>query len=191
MVLALFAVAPIVCSCLLSLVYTLYLFMAYEESGVHHAQEYENRFWTIFALLFSTALFFAQDSPICIGQHSPSLGFLAVVMSSYAMHLWDRYMHRVALSRQTLLRRSTSLIQSLSDMNVTVEEHLAKINSALLEIDQLLIPSTINHFLNQRYVLKKEKEIISIFSECDAVALNHLVCHVKLGLLIYLSLIHI
>lgn len=185
MVLALFAVAPIVCSCLLSLVYTLYLFMAYEESGVHHAQEYENRFWTIFALLFSTALFFAQDSPICIGQHSPSLGFLAVVMSSYAMHLWDRYMHRVALSRQTLLRRSTSLIQSLSDMNVTVEEHLAKINSALLEIDQLLIPSTINNFLNQRYVLKKEKEIISIFSECDAVALNHLVCHVKLGLLIY------
>lgn len=37
--LALFAVAPVICSCLLSLVYSLYLFMAYEESGVHHAQE--------------------------------------------------------------------------------------------------------------------------------------------------------
>ena len=36
---AFFAVAPVICSCLISLIYSLYLFMAYEESGVHHAQE--------------------------------------------------------------------------------------------------------------------------------------------------------
>lgn len=99
MLLALFAVAPIFCSCLVSLLYTLYLFFTNEESGVHHAQEFENRFWTIFALLFSTALFFAKDSPIAFGRWSASLGFFGVVVSGYAMHTWDRYLHREAISR--------------------------------------------------------------------------------------------
>jgi hypothetical protein len=185
MILALFAVAPVVCSCLLSLVYTLYLFMAYEESGVHHAQEYENRFWTIFALLFSTALFFAQDSPLAFGRYNPSLGFFGVLLSSYVMHLYDRYMHRVALSRQTKLRRSVSLTRAMGEQDATGEERLTKINKCLRDIDQLLIPSTINNFLNRRFVLKKEREILSIFLECDAVTLNYLICHVKLALLVY------
>ena len=185
MFLALFAVAPICCSCLLSLVYTLYLFMAYEEHGVHHAQEYENRFWTIFALLFSTALFFAQDSPVAIGRYSPSLGFFGVLLSGYAMHVYDRYIHRITLSQQTKLRRSMSLINSIGDHKVTAEQQLSIINGCLQDIDQPLIPSTINNFLNKRFVLKKEKEIIEIFLECDATTLNYLVCHLKLALLIY------
>jgi len=183
--LALFAMAPIYCSCLLSLIYTLYLFVAYEEHGVHHAQEYENRFWTIFALLFSTALFFAQDSPVAIGKYSPSLGFVGVVLASYAMHVYDRYMHRIALSQQTKLRRSISLVHSMGDQKVTVEQLLTKINERLQDIDQPLIPSTINNFLNKRFVLKKEKEIIDIFLDCDATTLNYLVSHLKLALLIY------
>lgn len=177
--------APICCSCLLSLIYTLYLFMAYEEHGVHHHQEYENRFWTVFALLFSTALFFAQDSPVAIGNYSPSLGFFGVLLASYAMHVWDRYAHRIALSRQTKLRRSISLVNSIGDQKVTVEQQLSKINECLQDIDQPLIPSTINNFLNKRFVLKKEKEIIDIFLECDATTLNYLVCHLKLALLVY------
>uniref|UniRef100_A0A7S4ERR4 Uncharacterized protein n=1 Tax=Pseudo-nitzschia australis TaxID=44445 RepID=A0A7S4ERR4_9STRA len=183
--LALFAMAPICCSCLLSLVYTLYLFVAYEEHGVHHAQEYENRFWTIFAMLFSTALLFAQDSPVAIGKYSPSLGFVGVLVSSYAMHVYDRYMHRIALSQQTKLRRTFSLVHSIDDQKVTVEQYLFKINECLQDIDQPLIPSTINNFLNRRFVLKKEKEIIDIFLACDATTLNYLVCHLKLALLVY------
>ena len=159
--------------------------MAYEEHGVHHAQEYENRFWTIFALLFSTALFFAQDSPVAIGKYSPSLGFFGVLLASYAMHVYDRYMHRIALSQQTKLRRSISLVNSMGDQKVTVEQRLSKINECLQDIDQPLIPSTINNFLNRRFVLKKEKEIIDIFLQCDATALNYLVCHLKLALLVY------
>jgi hypothetical protein len=99
MLLALFAYAPIFCSCLLSLLYTLYLFMAYEEHGVHHAQERENQFWTIFALLFSTAMFFANDSPIALGKWNPSLGFFSVLLVTYAMHIWDRMVHRREMSR--------------------------------------------------------------------------------------------
>lgn len=99
LLLALFAYAPIFCSCVLSLLYTLYLFVANEEHGVHHAQESENRFWTIFAVLLATVVFFAQDSPIPLGNWSPSLGFVSVVLSGYAMHTWDRIVHRRDLSR--------------------------------------------------------------------------------------------
>jgi hypothetical protein len=183
--LALFAVAPIICSCLVSLLYSLYLFMAYEEMGVHHAQEFENRFWTVFALLMSTALFFAKDSPLAFGLWSPSLGFLAVLVSAYAMHLWDRYAHRIAISQQTNLRRAatanTSLVR-LRDLGIPVEEQLQRINDCLQDIDQLLIPSTINNFINQRFILQKEREIITIFEECDARALNYLILRVVRGL---------
>lgn len=162
--------------------------MAYEESGVHHAQEFENRFWTIFGVLLSTALFFASDSPLAFGIWSPSLGFLGVLVCGYAMHLWDRYAHRIAISQQTNLRRTatanTSLIR-LRDLGIPVEEQLQRINECLQDIDQLLIPSTINNFINQRFILQKEREIITIFEECDARALNYLIGHVKLGLLFY------
>jgi hypothetical protein len=100
LMLALFAVAPVICSCLLSLLYSLYLFMAYEDSSFHSAQEFENRFWTIFGLLLSTALFFAKDSPVAFGRHwSPSLGFVMVLVSGYLMHIWDRHAHRLEISR--------------------------------------------------------------------------------------------
>jgi hypothetical protein len=165
--------------------------MAYEESGVHHAQEFENRFWTIFALLFSTAVLFAKDSPLAwVGHFSPSLGFLCVVLSGYMMHLWDRHLHRIAISQSggRHLRRncatSSSLLR-LEDLGISVSAQLEKINSCLTEIDQLLIPSTINNFINQRFVLSKEREIIKIIEECDARVLNYLISHVKLGLLFY------
>ena len=99
LLLALFAAAPILCSIFVSLFYTLYLFVAHEDAGVHHAQEFENRFWTIFTLLSSTAVFFAKDSPICIGLWSPSLGFLGVIASGYAIHALDRHLHRIEISR--------------------------------------------------------------------------------------------
>jgi len=186
--LALFAYAPIFCSCFLSLLYTLYLFVAYEEHGVHHAQESENRFWTIFAVLLATVLFFAQDSPIPLGNWSPSLGFASVVLLGYAMHTWDRMVHRRDLSRQVTLRRNstaTSSLTRLKDLGIPVEEQLKRINECLAKIDKLLIPSTINNYINLRFVMSKEREIISIFEECDARALNYLVSHVKLGLLFY------
>ena len=183
-----FVVAPIVCSCLVSLIYSLYLFIAYEESGVHHAQEFENRFWTIFAMLFMATLVFASDSPMAFGMAYPLPGTICILLSGYLMHLWDRYQHRLNISRQVSLRRNQSGSQSLlrlRDLGIPVEEQLARINHCLKEIDQLLIPSTINNFLNQRFVMSREREIINIFEECDARALNYLIAHVKLGLLFY------
>lgn len=188
MLLALFAYAPIFCSCLLSLLYTLYLFMAYEEHGVHHAQERENQFWTIFALLGSTAMFFADDSPIAFGKANPSLGFFSVLLATYAMHTWDRMVHRREISRQVSIRRTgtaSSSLTTLKSLGIPVEDQLKCIHACLADIDQLLIPSTLNNFINLRFVMTKERQIITIFEECDARALNYLVSHVKLGLLFY------
>jgi hypothetical protein len=57
-------------------------------SSNRQAQEYENRFWTIFGMLLSTALFFANDSPVAFGRHwSPTLGFIMVILSGYVMHI--------------------------------------------------------------------------------------------------------
>lgn len=143
MILALFAVAPIICSCLISLLYSLYLFMAYEESGVHHAGEFENRFWTIFALLLSTALFFAKDSPVAFGNWSPSLGFLCVILSGFGMHLFDRHRHRLQLSQAGVVRmlqkrKTTTSLMRLQDMGIPVSAQLSRINECLAEIDQLV-----------------------------------------------------
>jgi hypothetical protein len=108
------------------------------------------------------------------------------------MHLWDRHLHRIAISQSGVrhLRRtsgttSNSLLRLEQDLGISVSAQLEKINSCLTEIDQLLIPSTINNFINQRFVLSKEREIIKVIEECDARALNYLISHVKLGLLFY------
>ena len=66
---------------------------------MHNAQEFENRFWTVFALMVSTTALFAADSPVAIGLWSPSLGFLGVITFGYIVHAYDRYLHRASLSR--------------------------------------------------------------------------------------------
>jgi len=88
--LALFARSPIFSSLSLALLYTLYLFLANEKAGVHNAQEFENRFWTVFALMAGSTAMFATDSPVAIGLWSPSIGFLVVLSFGWAVHAWDR-----------------------------------------------------------------------------------------------------
>src|SRR3569623_859052 len=93
------------------------------------------------------------------------------------MHLWDRLTHRIAISLQTNLRRTTSAntsLMRLRDLGFPVEDQLQRINECLNDIDQLLIPSTINNFINQRFIMQKEREIISVFEECNARANNYL-----------------
>jgi hypothetical protein len=190
MLLSFFTVAPIIATCLVTLGYSIYLFVAYEESGLQTGQEFENRFWSVVAVLTSTALLFASDSPVYMGSRAPGLGWLLVLSCGYAMHAWDRYVHRMHMSRppSSMLYRNTSGSQSLNrllDLGIPVEDQLRRIHQCLALIDQTLIPSTINNMINQQYVLTQEREIIQIFETCDARALNYLLNHVKLGLLFY------
>mmetsp|Transcript_40090 Transcript_40090/g.84174 ORF Transcript_40090/g.84174 Transcript_40090/m.84174 type:complete len:1284 (+) Transcript_40090:51-3902(+) len=187
--LALFSVAPIFCCCLAALLYILGYFLANESSEIHHAQEFENRFWTVFAVLLASAGIFVKDSPFCFGDQRPSLGMFVILVVGCAVHMFDRMMHRKEMNRQVAgLVRGASAAQSLMKLNamgVSVEEQLERISLAMNNIDQLLVPSTINNFINTKFILRNEREIISIFEDAQPKMLNHLISNVKLALVFY------
>lgn len=65
-----------------------FLFYVFFRLGT--GQEHENRFWTILAFCFSGALVFVHDSPVAVGQWSPVLGFLLVMVFTFSVHSYDR-----------------------------------------------------------------------------------------------------
>lgn len=86
--LALFSVAPMFCCCFAALLYILACFIINEAGGMHHAQEFENRFWTVFAVLMATAIIFVRDSvrPYCahaVITHHDQYTFLDMNLSSW------------------------------------------------------------------------------------------------------------
>ena len=105
--------------------------------------------------------------------HSPILPILSNQFREHGLHP----LRRTGTATTSLVR--------LKSLGIPVEEQLAKINSCLNEIDQIFLPSTINNFMNLRYISKIEREIISVFEEAEPKALNYLVTHVKLGLVFY------
>ncbi|KAL3760315.1 hypothetical protein ACHAWU_006313 [Discostella pseudostelligera] len=187
--LALFSIAPIFCSCLAALLYILYYFLANESSEIHHAQEFENRFWTLFAMLLTSASIYVKDSPFCFGDKRPGLGLFVMLSVAYGVHMWDRMLHRKEMSRHVSgLRRGASAAQSLVKLNalgMSVEDQLERITLAMANIDQLLVPSTINNFINTKFILKNEREIISVFEDAQPKTLNWLISNVKLALVFY------
>lgn len=97
-----------------------------------------------------------------------SLGFLGVISFGYAVHAYDRYLHRREIGRVRNLKRTSSQSAArLKAMGIPVEEQLQAINDALASIDQVYIPSTINNMINTRYIMEKEREIISVFQEAE------------------------
>lgn len=180
--------APIFWSLMALLFYILFIFLFNEQHHVHNAQESENRFWTILAVCFSSILFFAKDSPFALGVWSPSLGFISVIICGYAMHVWDRYLHRIMMSKPLrLVKRNTatSSLNRLQDQGIPIKNILTQLNECLSDLDQTFIPSTINNWLNKQFVVHKEREILGIFEEADATVLNYLICNSKLGLIMY------
>lgn len=179
--------APIFCTSVGSLLYTLFYFILNESHEVHNAQEFENRFWTIFAVLLSTAVIFAKDSPLAFGLTYPSLGFLGVLISGYGMHVWDRNMHRTEIGKVINLRRGATAksLDKLHALGIPIEEQLQQINVLISDLDQFYIPSTINNWVNMTSVIRKEKIIISIFEEANQKALNFLIGHSRLALIFY------
>eukprot|EP00520_Triparma_pacifica_P007006 CAMPEP_0118651948 /NCGR_PEP_ID=MMETSP0785-20121206/11055_1 /TAXON_ID=91992 /ORGANISM="Bolidomonas pacifica, Strain CCMP 1866" /LENGTH=475 /DNA_ID=CAMNT_0006544429 /DNA_START=267 /DNA_END=1691 /DNA_ORIENTATION=+ len=188
--LALFARSPIFAALITALLYTLYLFLANERLSVHNAQEFENRFWTVFALMLATAVFFARDSPLALGLWSPSLGFLSVLAFGYFVHVWDRWRHRKEIGGRPNFKRGTAMSLDMGGERQDKEREpyekaLQSINESLANIDQVLIPSTINNMFRDKFIMEKEREIITVLSESDEKALNFLVTRVKLGILFY------
>jgi hypothetical protein len=188
MILALFAISPIFCTSIGSLIYTLFLFILNESHDVHNAQEFENRFWTIFAILSSTAAIFLKDSPLAFGISYPSAGFISVLICGYGMHLYDRNLHRHRIGRLLDFRRGVATAKSLDkliDMGIPIEDQLHQINVLLSGLDRYYLPSTFNNIVNKPSVLRTERKIVSIFEDAGPKALNYLIGHCQLALIFY------
>jgi len=76
-------------------------------------------------------------------------------------------------------------IVNLRAAGIYPEEQLSRINTALANIDQKVMPSTLNNIVNARYIMEHEREIISVLSEAEPQTLNFLITRLKLGLLFY------
>ncbi|KAG5182472.1 hypothetical protein JKP88DRAFT_263274 [Tribonema minus] len=84
--LALFSFYPVFGMTLMTSCYVVWCYLFTENHLVHRAQEFENRFWTVLGFVSSTCVLFIPDSPFAIGQYSVSLGFVGVVLCTFAIH---------------------------------------------------------------------------------------------------------
>lgn len=163
-------------SCLLGLVLVV-VFVSSDGSPLLHAQEAENRFWTIVAMLLSTAVFFAEDSPFRIGAWSPLVGIGFVLGCTAWISWYDRLLRRRRLSRSLHFSKTRRIDESL--------EALARVDEALKQLDHYFIPSTFTRSYRRRETLKLERVIIETLQDAPADELNALVLGVKLGLVVY------
>ena len=104
LLLAFIAYAPLLGASCACISYVVVFYMTTESRWWHDAQEFENRFWTMTAFLFSTALLYIHDSPLAIiGRWSPSLGMVFVIAFTSGVHFLDRMIHRQEISRKPRL----------------------------------------------------------------------------------------
>jgi hypothetical protein len=112
LLMAFFAYAPFLCASWLALMYMVFLYLTNEHSWWwHDAQEFENRFWTMTAFLFSSAVFYIHDSPLAVGRWNSSIGMFMVVAFTSSVHFLDRFIHRKEISRKPRLRQAVRLPQ--------------------------------------------------------------------------------
>jgi len=168
-------------SCFLSLILVV-VFVSSDGSPLLHAQEDENRFWTAVAMVLSSAVFFAADSPFGgVGRRFPSLGLILVATCGLFISWYDRWLRRRRLSRSLHFSKATSLRGRLDES----VDALQKVDDALSRLDHLYIPSTVTRLLRRRETLRLERLIIETLQDATADELNALVIRMKLGLMIY------
>ncbi|KDO35265.1 hypothetical protein SPRG_00111 [Saprolegnia parasitica CBS 223.65] len=180
--LAFFAYAPVLCASIVGFLYVIGLYLSTESKWAwHNAQEFENRFWTVMAFLFSTALVYIQDSPFSIGRWSPSLGGVIVIAFTLGVQFLDRHVHRKALSE--LSRLSTP---PLLRVNVSPAQAKVDIIMHCIEmIDRIYLPSTINNMINMEHVKEQEYKTYTILERAEKDELNYILGRIPLALLFY------
>lgn len=101
LLMAFFAYAPLLCLSWLGIMYVIGLYLSTESNNWrwHDAQEFENRFWTMTAFLFSSAMVYIRDSPLAVGQWNSTLGLFLVFSFTTSVHYFDRVLHRQEISR--------------------------------------------------------------------------------------------
>lgn len=185
-IMAFFAYAPLLCASWLGIMQVVALYLTTESKWWwHDAQEFENRFWTMTAFLFSTAVLYIKDSPLAIGRYNSSLGMVLVTSFTAGVHFLDRRIHRKEISRQSRLQRRHLSHENLFKYRAPAEEKAKLIAECVCRIDRDFLPSTINNMLNLEHVRRQEQKIYRILAGASKDELNFMVSNVKLALLFY------
>ncbi|TYZ66438.1 hypothetical protein PybrP1_002411 [[Pythium] brassicae (nom. inval.)] len=186
LVMAFFAYAPLLCASWLGIMYVVGLYLSTESNWWwHDAQEFENRFWTFTAFMFSSALLYIKDSPFAVGRWNASLGMLLVLFFTAGVHFLDRFIHRKEISRRPRLNPPSAFSQNLFKYRATAEEKAQLLTESVGRIDRHYLPSTINNMLNLAEVRRHEQKIFRILAGASKDELNFILTHVRLALLFY------
>ncbi|KAF4128224.1 hypothetical protein GN958_ATG22576, partial [Phytophthora infestans] len=184
---AFFAYAPLLCASWLGILYVIGLYVSTESKWRwHDAQEFENRFWTGTAFLFSAAVVYIKDSPLAVGQWSSSLGLVLVFGFTASVHYFDRFLHRQKISRRPRLKLTTRQMScKLFKYKATAEDKTQLVMECVSRIDRHYLPSTINSFINYAEVKRRELKIFRILAGAAKDELNYILNHTQLALLFY------
>ncbi|KAG1697402.1 hypothetical protein DVH05_016277 [Phytophthora capsici] len=186
-IMAFFAYAPLLCASWLGIVYVIGLYLSTESKWRwHDAQEFENRFWTGTAFMFSAAVLYIKDSPLAVGQWNSTLGLVFVFGFTMSVHYFDRFLHRQEISRRPRLKEATRhFSHNLFKYKATAEEKTSLVMECVSRIDRHYLPSTINNMLNLAEVKRRELKIFRILAGAGKDELNYILNHIRLALLFY------
>ncbi|KAG6964481.1 hypothetical protein JG688_00007667 [Phytophthora aleatoria] len=185
---AFFAYAPLLCASWLGIMYVIGLYLSTESSKWrwHDAQEFENRFWTGTAFMFSAAVLYIKDSPLAVGQWNSTLGLVLVFGFTMSVHFFDRFLHRQEISRRPRLKEaSMQFSHNLFKYKATAEEKTNLVRECVSRIDRHYLPSTINNMINFAEVKRRELKIFRILAGAGKDELNYILNHTQLALLFY------
>jgi hypothetical protein len=157
------------------------LFVLTESAAIgawHRSREAENRFWICVAIVLSTTLVFAPDSPLsAIGSMFPAFGCLFVFICAAAAHYYDRLLEREELGRAPHLRRVSSFILTNQE---STKQKLQVVQDALAALDYRFVAAKA---VNQTQILEAERDIVRTLQECEREELNYILTNVNLSLL--------
>uniref|UniRef100_K3X1H4 Phosphatidate phosphatase APP1 catalytic domain-containing protein n=1 Tax=Globisporangium ultimum (strain ATCC 200006 / CBS 805.95 / DAOM BR144) TaxID=431595 RepID=K3X1H4_GLOUD len=186
LVMAFFAYAPFLCASWLGIMYVVGLYLSTESNWWwHDAQEFENRFWTFTAFMFSSALLYVKDSPFAVGRWNSGVGMFLVFFFTSGVHFFDRFIHRKEISRKPRVNQPSTFSQNLFKYKATAEEKAQLVTESVAKIDRIYLPSTINNMINLSEVRRHEQKIFRILTGASKDELNFILNNIRLALLFY------
>ena len=120
------------------------VFLVFESSWIHSAQEHENRFTFLMGMYVAFITLFTEDSPLGgVGNGHPGLGYTVVFVAGYIFCVWNRATHRYRLGAAVRIGgtlRKVSTHSGLADQRL-VRGVVAQVVSACQDLDRSWLPS--------------------------------------------------
>lgn len=147
----------------------------------HQSDEAENRVGGMLALIASTAVFLAPDSPLgFIGRDHTILGVVLSVAIAVVVYEYDRYRTRLVMQRRA---PHLPRVSSMSLLNVqSGKERLRQLLAALDCLDFSFVGAKL---LAQRRIGQAEAEILALLTDAPPDELNYILTNTQLAYLLY------